>query len=215
MKGENNMRKLIALALVVLCMISAAIPAMAASASIRKTEYEGSGKVEVDFKKDVQYKNAKVTVKDSSGKSYTAKITEKDEDDLTFKVTSIKTGKTYSYTISGVRSGGSGSYGKVTGSFKVPAAKKLSIKELEYDRGDKELGIEFSGTVQYSNAKVTVKDSAGKSYTAKILEKDSDEMEVRVSGLKKGTKYTVKVSGVRLKSAGGSYGSVSKSITVK
>ena len=60
-----------------------------------------------------------------------------------------------------------------------------------------------------------VKDSAGKSYTAKILEKDSDEMEVRVSGLKKGTKYTVKVSGVRLKSAGGSYGSVSKSITVK
>ena len=59
MKGENNMRKLIALALVVLCMISAAIPAMAASASIRKTEYEGSGKVEVDFKKDVQYKNVR------------------------------------------------------------------------------------------------------------------------------------------------------------
>lgn len=115
------MKKLIALVLVVLCMICATIPALAASASIKKTEYEGSGKVEVDFKKDVQYKSAKVTVKDSAGKSYTAKITEK----------------------------------------------------------------------------------------------DSDEMEVRVSGLKKGTKYTVKVSGVRLKSAGGNYGSVSKSITVK
>ena len=78
------MKKLLALTLVVLTLISAAIPAMAASASIRKTEYEGSGKVEVDFKKDVQYKNAKVTVKDSSGKSYTAKITEKDEDDLKY-----------------------------------------------------------------------------------------------------------------------------------
>ena len=115
------MKKLLALTLVVLSLISASIPAMAATAAISKTEYEGSGRVEVDFKKDVQYKSAKVTVK----------------------------------------------------------------------------------------------DSAGKSYTAKILEKDSDEMEVRVSGLKKGTKYTVKVSGVRLKSAGGSYGSVSKSITVK
>ena len=209
------MKKLLTLALVMLSMISASIPAMAATASISKTEYEGSGYVEVDFKKDVQYKSAKVTVKDSDGKSYTAKITEKDEDDLTFKVSSIKDGKTYSYTISGVRAGGSGSYGKVSGSFKVPAAKKLSIKSLEYDRGDKEMSIEFSGKVEYSGAKVTVKDGDGKSYTAKITEKENDEMEVKVSGLKKGTKYTVKVSGVRLKSAGGSYGSVSKSITVK
>ena len=209
------MKKILALALVMLSMISASIPAMAATASISKTEYEGSGKVEVEFKKDVQYKSAKVTVKDSDGKTYTAKITEKDEDDLTFKVTDIKDGKTYSYTISGVRSGGSGSYGKVTGSFKVPSAKKLSIKSLEYDREDKELGIEFSGKVQYSGAKVTVKDSDGNSYTAKIIEKESDEMEVRVSGLKKGVKYTVKVSGVRLKSLGGDYVSVSKSITVK
>lgn len=209
------MKKLITLVLVLTCLVSAAIPAMAATAAIKKTEYEGSGYVEVDFKKDVQYKSVKVTVKDSDGKSYTAKISEKDEDDLTFKVSNIKAGKTYNYTISGVRAGGSGSYGKVSGSFKVPAAKKLSIKELEYDRGDKEMEIEFSGKVEYSSAKVTVKDSSGKSYTAKIIEKENDGMEVRVSGLKKGSKYTVKVSGVRLKSAGGSYSSVSKSITVK
>ena len=119
MKGENKKKKLIALVLVVLCMICATIPALAASASIKKTEYEGSGKVEVDFKKDVQYKSAKVTVKDSSGKSYTAKITEKDEDDLTFKVSSIKEGKTYTYTISGVRAGSSGSYGSVSKSITV------------------------------------------------------------------------------------------------
>ena len=63
--------------------------------------------------------------------------------------------------------------------------------------------------MQYSSAKVTVKDSSGKSYTAKILEKENDGMEVRVSGLQKGNKYTVKISGVRLTSLGGSYASVS------
>lgn len=169
----------------------------------------------MDFKKKVQYKSAKVTVKDSDGKSYTAKISEKDNDELTFKVSSIAAGKSYTYMISGVRSGGSGSYGKVTGKFSVPAVKKLGIKSLDYDRGDKELEIDFSGNVQYKSAKVTVKDSSGKSYTAKITEKDSDSLEVQVKGLKKGSKYTVKVSGVRLKSSGGSYSSVSGTLTVR
>ena len=131
------MKKTLTLVLALVCLICAAIPAMAATASIKRTEYEGSGYVEVDFKMDVQYKSAKVTVKDSDGKSYTAKISDKDEDDMTFKVSGIKDGKTYKYTISGVRSGGSGSYDKVSGSFKVPSAKKLSIKSLSYDRGDK------------------------------------------------------------------------------
>lgn len=142
--------------------------------------------MEVEFRKDVQYKSAKVTVKDSSGKTYTARITEKDEDDLTFKVSNIAAGKTYTYTISGVRAGRSGSYGKVTGTFKTPAVKKPAITELDFDRGDRELDIEFNGRVQYKNLKVTVTDAKGKSYTVKVLEKDSEGLEVRVSGLKKG-----------------------------
>ena len=209
------MKKLFAMVFVLVSLVSASIPAMAASAAIKKTEYEGSGRVEVEFKRDVQYKGAKVSVKDSDGKAYTVKITEKDEDDLSFKVSGIVAGKTYKYTISGVRSGGSGSYTSVSGSFKVPAANKLAIKSLQYDRGDKELEIEFSGRVEYKNVKVTVKDSSGTSYTAKIIERENDGIEVRVSGLKQGQKYTVKVSGVRLKSLGGSYVSVSKAITVK
>ena len=208
------MKKFVSALLALVMMLSIAVPAMAATPTIKKAEYEGSGYVEVDFKKDVQYKKAKVTVKDSSGKSYKASIKEKDEDDLTFKVSSIAAGKTYKYTISGVRSGKSGKYVSVSGTFKVPEAKKVSIKELDFDYGDKELEIEFSGKVQYKNLKVKVKDSKGKSYTVKLREKDSDSLEVRVSGLKKNKKYTVTVSGVRPKGSG-SYGSVSSSFTAR
>lgn len=202
------MKKLFALLLVAALLLSA-VPAFAATASIRSIEYEGSGKVEVEFRKDVQYKSAKVKVWDEDGKSYTAKIREKDEDDLTFKVSSIAAGKEYKFTISGVRAGKSGSYGSVSGYFETPSAKKLSIRSLDFDREDKELEIEFNCDVQYKSLKVQVKDEDGKSYSVKIREKDEDSVEVRVSGLKKGVKYGVKLSGVRSEGAD-SYTSVSK-----
>ena len=202
------MKRLFALLLAAALLLSA-VPAFAASASIRKVEYEGSGKVEVEFKKDVQYKSAKVKVTDSDGKSYTAKISDKDEDDLTFKVSSIAAGKTYKFTISGVRAGRSGSYGSVSGSFKTPSPKKVSIRSLDYDREDRELEIEFNCDVQYKSLKVEVQDANGKSYSVKIRDKDEDSVEVRISGLKKGTKYGVRVSGVRAEGAD-SYTYVSK-----
>lgn len=202
-------KKLLALALIVVTVLTAAIPAFAAAAAIKKTEYEDSGYVEVDFKRDVQYKNLKVSVKDSTGKSYSVSIKEKDEDDLTFRVNGIKSGMGYTYTIFGVRAGRSGSYGKVSGKFSVPAAQVLSIKKVEYDFDDRELEIDFNGRVQYKSVKVVVKDSTGKTYTTRILEKDKDSIEARVRGLKWGETYTVTVSGVRASGAG-SYESVSK-----
>lgn len=205
-------KKLLALVISVMTIMATTVPALAATPTIEKTEYEGSGYVEVDFTRNVQYKNAKVSVKDSSGKSYTATIKKRDNDDLTFYVKNIKAGKKYTYTISGIRAGRSGSYKKVTGKFTVPAKNKVSIKSVDYDREDRELEIEFAGKVQYKSTKVTVKDSAGKSYTVKILEKEKDSIEVRVKGLKVGNRYTVTVSGVRSGSSG-SYTSVSKTFT--
>lgn len=214
------MKKLFSLLLVTAALVAAALPALAASAAIKKTEYEGSGRVDVDFRSRVQYSNPKVTVRDSSGKTYTAHITERDSDDLTFKAVGISSGKTYTYTISGIRAGSSGSYGRVSGTFKTPgssgsSAKKLSIKSLDYDADDRELEIEFSSRVQYNNLRVRVTDSTGaKSYTVRILEKDNDSIDIRVSGLRSGQKYTVKVAGVRAGSSG-SYGGVSKSFTAR
>lgn len=86
-------KKLLALVIAVITIASTTVPALAATPVIEETEYEGSGYVEVDFKRNVQYKNAKVYVKDSSGKSYKASIKKRDSDDLTFYVKSIKAGQ--------------------------------------------------------------------------------------------------------------------------
>ena len=153
-------KKLLALVVSVMTIMATTVPALAATPTIQKTEYEGSGYVEVDFTRNVQYKSAKVTVKDSSGKKYTATIKKKDNDDLLFYVKNIKAGKKYTYTISGVRTGRSGSYKKVSGKFTVPAKNKVTIKSLDYDREDRELEIDFASKVLYKSAKVTVKDSA-------------------------------------------------------
>lgn len=207
--------RLIALVLVMLLLGSTAL---AATPSIKGIKYKGDGKIEVDFKRDVQYSNVKVEVVDSSGKKYTVKIKDKDEDDIIFQVKSLKAGTRYKYRISGIRSGGTGSYTSVIGSFTTSGSKStsssVSIRSVDYDVEDKDIDINFSGLVQYKSVKVTVRDSSGKSYQTSIRNKDSDDMEVRVSGLKYGSKYTVSVSGVGAKGSG-KYGTISKSFTAK
>jgi hypothetical protein len=189
-------KRLFAAILALTMILCLSIPALAVSPEVRKAEYEGRGYVEVDFKTRVQYKNVSVTVKDPAGNALTAKITDKDDDDITFYVKGLKPGVKYDFTISGVRKGQSGSYGKVSGTFKTPKSE-LSVKEAEYDRREGELELEFCGRVQYNNPKVVIKDAAGKTYTCRICELDRDEMEIAVKGLESG-KYTVKITGIRL-----------------
>ena len=190
-------KRFVAVILALVTILSLSVPAMAAAPETLKAEYEGRGYVEVDFKTKVQYKNASVTVKDPAGKKLAAKITEKDDDGITFYVKSLKPDTTYSFTISGIRKGQSGSYGTIKGSFKTPKSA-LSVRKAEYDRKDGELELEFYGLVQYNKPKVSIKDADGKTYTCRISELSRDELEIVVKGLKCG-KYTVKVSGIRLK----------------
>ena len=195
------------LVLMVLLLVTLQPAALAATPKIRKTEYEGNGIIDVDFKKDVQYKNVRVKVKDSSGKSCTVKIVDKDEDDISFYVKNLLPGKKYTYTISGVRAGKSGKYRSVKGSFTTPAAA-LAIKDVDYDRSDGELDIDFLARVQYKNAAVIIVNADGAQKAAKILKKKSNEIKVSVPGLTYGETYGVIVAGVRLKGSSDSYGSL-------
>jgi len=191
-------RRLIAILLAVLLMASCAVPALAAAPKVKSVDYEGKGVVEVEFNSEnVRYKNAKVVVKNSAGKRMTVTILEKDKDDISFKVKGLEPGAQYRFTISGVRKGTSGSYGKVTGSFWVPS-EKPEFKKVEYDAEDRELEVEFATRVQFKNLKVVVKDENGKKLTVSKVKTGRDDVEMKVKGIKVGETYTVIVSGVRV-----------------
>lgn len=210
-------KRMFAILLALALTVMAALPAMAEAPKVRKTEYEGNGVVDVDFSKKVSYKSAKVVVKDPSGQKMSVKIIEKDDDDISFKVSGIKPGTKYKYTISGVRVGKSGSYGKATGSFKTPAASdatEVQIKKVKYDRDDREIEVDFTTKVQYKNLKVTVRNSDGEQMTVKGIDRDDDDLSFKVSGLKSGSAYTVQISGVSVRGKA-DYQTVSKTLTVK
>lgn len=195
---KKRARKLICTLMVMMFVMATAIPALA-SPKILEAEYEGSGRVDVEFKSDVKYKDVQVNVKDDKGRTYSVKIRNKDEDDLTFEIKNYKKGRTYQYTITGIKQKNEKDYGKVSGKIAIPAADSSpEVKKVEYDRHDNEVDFDFKTAVQWKSPKVTITRD-GKNYVSKILEKDSDGIEVRVKGLKKGAKYNYKITGVRVK----------------
>ena len=119
---KNIKRKIITSVISCLMIISMAVPTFAAAPKKEHVKYEGSGKVEVEYIGHVKYKNSKITVKDTSGKKYKVTVLERDNDETRFKIKNYKAGKTYKFTISGVKKAGTSKYGKVTGSVKIPKA---------------------------------------------------------------------------------------------
>ena len=112
------------------------MPVSAAAPQKKSIKYEGYGKVELEFCSKVQWKNAKVTVKDSTGKAYSVKILNKDNDEIEFKILQFKQGQKYTCTVSGVRQGRSGSYGKVSGSVTIPTTKVSESKAVSIALND-------------------------------------------------------------------------------
>lgn len=128
MKTTKRFISLATAAIVAVTLLAAsAVSSFAAAPAVRKVEYKGKGIVELEFRTDVNYKNVKVIVKNAAGKACKVKLLERDDDELKFKVTGLKSGKAYSYTVKGVRREHTGTFGNVSGKFKVPAAK-ISLK---------------------------------------------------------------------------------------
>ena len=112
------------------------MPVSAAAPQKKSIKYEGYGKVELELRSKVQWKNAKVTVKDSTGKAYSVKILNKDNDEIEFKILQFKQGQKYTCTVSGVRQGRSGSYGKASGSVTIPTTKVSESKAVSIALND-------------------------------------------------------------------------------
>ncbi len=176
-------------------------PALAASKApaVDSVKYENSKKIEVEFKGDVDYKNPTIKVTDSKGKAYAATIVEADDDEFTFRMTNPKKGMTYTYNISNVAKAGTSNFTTVKGTFRIAGKKEVLVEDVDFDREDKEVNFDFQGNVKWKNAKVVIKDSAGKNFVKRIKEKDNDGIEVKVKSLTSGKKYTYKITGAARK----------------
>ena len=174
----------------------AAGPVSAASApKIEEIDYDGGGKVEVEFYGNISYHNSSVTVKDANGKSYRARIIKRDDDDIKFQIYNYKKGMKYRFTIRGIARQGSSNYTSVSGKVKIPSAK-VAVKEIDYDSEDKTVEIDFKDKVKWDAPTVSIMDSQGTEYSINILEKDNDSIEVSVNALTIGETYSYTVTGV-------------------
>ena len=166
-------------------------------------DYNDQG-FEVDLDTLVNWKSdASVTIRDGKDTKYKAYITEKDSDDFEIYVPKLKVGKTYTIKVKGIKSIDSNKYGTLIIKARIPkSATKCIVEDVDYDYDDKELSIDFKGNVTYHSPKVTITNESGtKTFSSKIIERDNDECTIYVSGLKVGSTYRFKLTGVKAEGA--------------
>ena len=127
---KNVVLRLAAVMMMAIMVLGSASSAFAAAPNKDDVEYDGAGRVEVEFRGKVDWMAPKVTVTDTAGKKYTATIIKKDNDDVTFKVNNYKEGTKYNFAISGVRAKGTSVYGTVKGTFSIPKARTATTKPV-------------------------------------------------------------------------------------
>lgn len=187
---------------------------------VKKVTYDtdnGQKELEIDFSTRVTWKStAKVSsIKDNKGVKYSGTLVDRDDDECDIVIPKLKTGRTYTIKITGIKKRGTSGYRTLTLTAKVPSAsstsnQKVAVKKVEvdtdnsdYDGYKTEIEIDFTTKVTWrSDARITsVKDNTGKSYTGILTDRDDDECEVYIKNIKSGKTYTIKISGVKVRGA--------------
>ncbi len=193
---ENRMRLLrlpVAVIIILAMALSLiAVPSFAAAPHKERVKYLGNGKVEVEFDDDVDYKNrrTKVIVRDTSGKRYKASVYKKDDDELRFRIKKYKRGKTYRFTIRGVRDEDTRKYGNVRGKVRIKKAVKKKVTNISRTKAK---------NIAYADAK---KRTGAKSFYDLDIDKDRDdgvliwEVDFKSRGYE--YKYDIKVKGGKI-----------------
>lgn len=177
--------------------------------SVKSVEYDyddSDDSIDIDFSTRIKLKsNAKASVKDDSGKTYKTFIEESDSNEIDLDVASLKAGKNYTVTVTGIKMATESKYGTLTIKFSIPKESTNLVKDVDFDQEDNEVTFDFNKKVKYNNTKVTITNESGsKTYKATIIERENDELSVRVKGLKEGNTYKYSITGVTDKSSGSS-----------
>ena len=117
--------------------------------TVKKLTYDLKDKdenISIDFTTKVKWKKtAGVTVTDSTGTTYEARLEEKDTDECEITAENLKAGRSYTIVLSGIKAKTDTAYGKLTISFSIPAASSssavLKTEETEYDTEDQEVTL--------------------------------------------------------------------------
>lgn len=167
---------------------------------------ESDDSIEIDFATRIKLKSsAKVSVKDDSGKAYKSYIEDSDSNEVDIDVANLKPDKNYTVTITGIKESTASKYGTLTIKFSIPKASTNLVKEVEFDVEDDEVTFDFKNKVSYNRPKVTITNENGsKTYKTTIIEKENDELSVRVKGLTEGNTYKYSITGVTDRASGSS-----------
>ena len=136
---------------------SAATSSSSAEAGTKEEEETGGKKAVVDyvdyydevldivFKEKVKWKNPTISVKDSNGVSYSAKITDTGPDSCSIEIDGLTGGESYTFILNGVKPRKDGFYGTVKGYFDVPDISSDAMgNEDEEENGSEEESSESS-----------------------------------------------------------------------
>ena len=162
-------------------------------------------------------------VRDSRGTVVPAELSLHDEDTYRLKIKNPLDGETYSFSLADVSVG---SHQKMiftgyvvakprwktsmTGDtpMSTPAkntSQSLFIAKMEFERSNR-LEIEFEDAAMHDSdifwdhsEKITVRDSAGKTYPVQVRKYDDDSLDLTINGLTSGSTYRVKIEGIPYK----------------
>lgn len=190
-----------------------------------KQDDDNKNIVDIHFKTRVMWdNNASITsLTDNSGKSYSAKIIEKDDDDLEIYVEGIKDGTNYTANIQGIKAYDDNSYTNLKVTFetkkqqtKSSTKSNLKVKDVDFDREDKEVSFDFDKNIKAkSGAYIIIKDSNGNVYSSKNSRIICDEDDIELfldKNLTQGKKYTYEINGVK-ENTSNSYQTIKGSFT--
>lgn len=189
-----------------------------------KQDDDNKNIIDIHFTTKVMWdNNASITsLTDSSGNSYSAKIIDRDDDDLEIYVEGIKDGTNYTAEIQGIKTYNDNSYTNLKVTFETEkqtsnnTKSNLKVKDVDFDREDKEVSFDFDKFIELkSDAYIIIKDSNGNTYSSKNSRIICDEDDIELfldKNLKQGQKYTYEINGIK-ENVGNSYETINGSFT--
>lgn len=168
---------------------------------VSKVTCTASGTLNVSFKEKVAYTSElSAVITDKDGAQIPCTVKSKTKSLLKLSAKGLVKGQTYTLKIEGVKGVKTDAAVTVEKTFVAKGMKtecKASKIDVEKKSTKSTLTVKLNTSATYKDATVEVVDEAGTAYEAKIVKKAKGNIKVQVTGLKKGSTYTVTINGIK------------------